>query len=550
MSRMRLTDPLHEPQNAVPGDRVRRAWALIVLTLLIPGAAQLVAGNKRFGRLALRVTLTVWALLLLTVIIALVNRGFLVSLLAHPVVLAILPFLLLALMAGWVVVWVNTFRLCRLAILPPRWRGPVAGVLVVLMVLSGGALGYGAYLLNVARGTLNDVFDAGRPPFDPVDGRYNIALLGGDAGAGRTGLRPDSMSVISIDATTGASAIISVPRSLQYARFPADSPMHKFYPDGFNNCDPDPLNCLLNAVYTDATDNHKDLYGAGKNAGAEATKDAISGTLGITIQAYALIDMDGFAQLIDAMGGVKMRVGAWVPISGGMLPGSDTRHVKPDGWIKPGNQTLNGFQAQWFARSRENVDDFARVQRQQCVQQAMLKQLDPTTVITKFEAIAKAGAHVVDTDIPQGQLGGFVDLTGKAKGQASVRMTVGPPDFPAGFSLADPDFDLIHQRVKALLAKATGDTKASAATAPSGTVSEDGTPLSAVAVSGGAQASGPLATAVQPKAADQLPPDFPLSTTRPDGDTITEAYLNSLYDAQDYEMLDILLAKNGNCAAL
>ncbi|MFJ3957645.1 LCP family protein [Arthrobacter sp. NPDC090010] len=536
-------DPLRQPQSAEPGDRVRRAWVLLALTLIVPGAAQLLAGNRLWGRRALRVTLTLWALVLLCLVLVLVNRAFLLSVLTNPVVMVVLVALLVVLLIGWAVLWVDTLRLCRLVLLPSRWRAPVAAGLVVLMVLSCGFLGYGAYLVNVARGALGDVFDAGRPPFDPVDGRYNIALLGGDAGEGREGLRPDSMSVISIDASTGATAIISVPRSLQYAKFPESSPMHKFYPDGFNNCDPDPLNCLLNAVYTDATNNHKDVYGQGKNAGAEATKDAISGTLGITIQAYALIDMDGFAQLIDAMGGVKMRVGAWVPISGGMLPGSDTRHVKPDGWIKPGNQTLNGFQAQWFARSRENVDDFARVQRQQCVQQAMIKQLDPATVITKFEAIAKAGAHVVDTDIPQGQLGGFVDLAGKAKGQASLRMTVGPPDFPADFSLGNPDFDLIHQRVKALLAKASGSTK-SAQGLP-GTLDEQGRLLSSRPGTG-LQAGG----AVRPPMADDLPPDFPLSTTRPDGQPITEAYLNSLYDAQDYPMLDILLAKNGNCAAL
>ena len=36
-----------------------------------------------------------------------------------------------------------------------------------------------------------------------VDGRYNILLLGGDSGAGRTGLRPDSIQLASVDAETG-----------------------------------------------------------------------------------------------------------------------------------------------------------------------------------------------------------------------------------------------------------------------------------------------------------------------------------------------------------
>ncbi len=42
----------------------------------------------------------------------------------------------------------------------------------------------------------------------------NILLLGGDAGPDRMGLRPDSISVASVDATTGAVTMIGVPRMI------------------------------------------------------------------------------------------------------------------------------------------------------------------------------------------------------------------------------------------------------------------------------------------------------------------------------------------------
>ena len=83
----------------------------------------------------------------------------------------------------------------------------------------------------------------------------------------------------------------------------------------------------------------------------------------------------------------------------------------------------------------------------------MLKQLDPATLLAKFEDIAKAGTKVVDSNVSASQLGSFVDLAMKAKGQEMSRLTIGPPDFDASFSTV-PDFDQIHQKVDALLAPA------------------------------------------------------------------------------------------------
>ncbi len=166
----------------------------------------------------------------------------------------------------------------------------------------------------------------------------------------------------------------------------------------------------------------------------------MSGTLGITVQAYVLVDMDGFAKLIDAMGGIRIKAGGWVPMSGDMIDEANGIHGMPLGWIPAGEQNLDGYHALWYGRSREFVDDYARIQRQQCVQQAMLKQLDPATLLAKFEDIANAGTKVVDSNISASQLGSFVDLAMKAKGKDVSRLTIGPPDFDASFSTV-PDFD-------------------------------------------------------------------------------------------------------------
>jgi LCP family protein required for cell wall assembly len=415
-------------------------------------------------------------------------------------------------------------------------RPVVVVALALAMVVSSGSLGYAAYLLNISRNAIGSIFGGG-PAIEPVDGRYNFLMMGGDAGADRTGRRPDSLSVLSVDAETGKTAIISVPRNLQNARFSEGSPMLQIYPDGYN-CGND---CLINAINTEVTNNHKDLYPDVADPGAQATLEAVSGTLGITVQAYVLVDMDGFAKLIDAMGGIRIKAGGWVPISGPMVDEANGIHGMPDGWIPAGDQKLNGFQALWYGRSREFVDDYARIQRQQCVQQAMLKQLDPATLLAKFEDIANAGTKVVDSNISSSQLGSFVDLAMKAKGQEISRLTIGPPDFDASFSTA-PDFDIIHDRVRKLLSAAGSEP--SPAAAP-----DDALQPQYAAVGSGLTAAGP-AGPVTLQVPTPPPSDFTPVTTTPAGEPITEEMLNQFKREGNEQAIRDLVATNGQCAPL
>ncbi|MFJ4168835.1 LCP family protein [Paenarthrobacter sp. NPDC089714] len=532
-----LTDPVRYPSGASAPVRTKRAFVLVLLTLFIPGSAQIVAGDRKLGRIALRVTLVVWALLLLTLVLALVNRSVLLSIATHPVGSLLLIVVLVALALGWAFLFINTLRIIRPTLLAPGMRPIIAVVLVAATVLASGSLGYLAYVLNVSRNAIGSIFDAG-PAIDPVDGRYNFLMMGGDAGDDRTGRRPDSLSVISVDAKTGESAIISVPRNLQNAQFSEGSPMRKIYPDGYNCGD----ECLINAVNTEVTNNYQNLYPGVADPGAQATLEAVSGTLGITVQAYVLVDMDGFAKLIDAMGGIRVKAGGWVPISGPVTDEANGIHGMPDGWIPAGDVHLDGFHALWYGRSREFVDDYARIARQQCVQQAMLKQLDPATLLTKFEDIANAGTKVVDSNISSSQLGSFVDLALKSKGQPVQRLTIGPPDFEASFSTV-PDFDLIHSRVQQLLAS-QNSPKADDAMVP-GTKPGAGTVTAAGAVP--AQQSSVRPAGQQPSPSSS---DFTPVTTTPDGTPITEELLNGLKAQGDEQGIRDLVATNGQCAPL
>ncbi|MBO1266516.1 LCP family protein [Arthrobacter cavernae] len=526
-----LTDPVRYPAGASAPVRTKRAFVLVLLTVFIPGSAQLVAGDRRLGRVALRITLTVWGMALLAILVLLLDRPLLLNIVTHPVASLLVIVVLVALAIGWALLFINTLRIIRPALLAPGMR-PIVGITVVAaMVISSGSLGYLAHVLNVSRNAIGSIFNAG-PAIDPVDGRYNFLMMGGDAGDDRTGRRPDSLSVISVDAKTGQSTIISVPRNLQNAQFSEESPMRAIYPDGYDCGD----ECLINAINTEVTNNYQNLYPGVADPGAQATMEAVSGTLGITVQAYVLVDMDGFAKLIDAMGGIRIKAGGWVPISGPTVDEINGIHGMPEGWIAAGEQHLDGFHALWYGRSREFVDDYARIARQQCVQQAMLKQLDPATLLTKFEDIANAGTKVVESNISSAQLGSFVDLAIKSKGQPVQRLTIGPPDFDASFSTV-PDFDVIHTRVQELLKQ--GSPKADDVLLPQRTAS------------GGLQAGG--LQPASPAAGQQPAPsssDFTPVTTTPDGTPITAELLNGLKAQGDEQGIRDLVATNGQCAAL
>ena len=78
--------------------------------------------------------------------------------------------------------------------------------------------------------------------------RVSILLLGGDGSVGREGVRTDSVMLLVIDTASGRSVMFSLPRNMMYAQFPADSPLHDVFPEGYTNAY-DPASGMLNAIY-------------------------------------------------------------------------------------------------------------------------------------------------------------------------------------------------------------------------------------------------------------------------------------------------------------
>lgn len=447
---LQYVDPLRNPRHATVGQRNLRGWILLLCSAFVPGSVQSVMGAKKQARSALLITLISWALILIVAISTLFSRRLVLSFGTNPIfIIALIVWLVIAAL-NWVLCMLDTVRLIRIVSLGRRTRPSLlAAALALVLVITGGTV-WGANMLNSQRQLISHVFASGRG-VKPVDGRYNIALFGSDAGKGRTGIRPDSLSIVSIDAKTGKSVVIGVPRNMENVPFPADSPLHKYYPQGYNCGD----SCLINAVYQEGEKHAKDFSGP-VPAGVQATEQALQGATGLPVQYYAMIDLKGFQELINAMGGITLTSKVRVPISSKVNPATG-KHGKPLGWIEPGeNIKLDGRSALWYARSREFSTDYARMVRQRCVQEAMLKQMDPTTLITRFQDIAKAAPNVVSTDIPESQVNMFVDLAIKAKQQKMDRLNLTPPLIRP----SQPDFTQVHSLVRESIDKSKQDAQA------------------------------------------------------------------------------------------
>ena len=451
---MTIPTPLRHPDATSSRTMTKRGWWLVTLNVLLPGSAQVVAGNRILGRVGVLATLTLWLLAIATLVVYLLSPSAIYTLFTQSGSLTLVQALLICYAVLWVLLTLDTLRLVRLVRTAPNSRGWIAAFSVLVLVGITGTAGYASVVAGSARGALGDIFSAAASQ-PPVDGRYNIMLLGGDAGPDRQGLRPDSMSIVSIDADTGQAVTIGLPRDLDPVPFPKASPLYKQYPDGYgyhDRCDVDV--CQLNSIYTEVESYKAGLYpDAKKNnsePGIEAMRDALEGATGLTIQYYVLIDMQGFADLVDALGGVDITVKERIPIGG------DENLNGVVEWIEPGARHLDGYHAQWYARARHGTSDYDRMARQRELQDAILKQVNPVNVVTKFQDIAKAGTQVMKTDIPQSMLGYFVDLGMKTRRLPVHQLELVPPTIDP----TNPDYGQIHtlvrQAVHPASAKAAG----------------------------------------------------------------------------------------------
>lgn len=419
--------PLGVPDRAARV-RFRRATTLLLMTLVLPGSAQLVAGNRRTGWIALRVFGALVATGAVLLVLTAIWPFLALTLGTSPFWLGLLRLVLIAAALGWALLFVDAWRLGQPLSLQRNHRRAVVGINGALCVVVAGSLLFGAHVVNVQRDFWIAMAGDG-DVMGTADGRFNILLAGGDAGAGRMGLRPDSLTVASIDASTGRTVLIGLPRNMSNFPFKEGSVMDEQFPDGFD-CD----GCMLNGVSTWATD-HTELFKRKKYAGMTATVSAVEGITGLDMSYWALVDMRGFRDVVDAFGGVELNVRDKIPVG---LPHEASFH-----YIDPGVRTLDGEDTLWFARARHGSDDYSRMARQKCVMSAMVSQVNPTQAVLNLREIMEAGSSMLSTNMPGSEFDTFIELALKAKDQKMASVSLVPPLL----NTADPDIDVAHSTV-------------------------------------------------------------------------------------------------------
>lgn len=218
------------------------------------------------------------------------------------------------------------------------------------------------------------------PPWRPFgEDRLNILLLGGDAGPRRSGLRTDTMIVASIDPVSGDTALIGIPRNFGGITLKDGTEV--------------PVE-ILNAVYGWGN-RHPDRF-EGPDPGASAVRDAVENITGLEIDYFMLVDLTGFADLVDAFGGVHIIVPKEVD---GPLYDPETGDYEMVR-IEAGEQFLDGGHALAYARVRHDSTDYVRMGRQRCLLAALARDADPLQLVAHLGDLLTAVETHMTTDVP------------------------------------------------------------------------------------------------------------------------------------------------------
>jgi LCP family protein required for cell wall assembly len=276
------------------------------------------------------------------------------------------------------------------------------------------------------------------------DQRLTILFTGSDAGVGRSGARADTNIVASFDLNTGRIALFSIPRNS------GDAPLSETVQEAlgmryYSN--------WLTGLYGSAR-RHPELAPEGGDPGAIAMRDTISLILGIPIDYYAVVDMLGFVNLVDIMGGVDVYFAE--PLHMSISPPTKQEETLVYD-MEEGVNHLDGRMALAYARTRHDSSDYVRMGRQRCVIAALMAQTGMTELVWNFPGIMDVIKKMVRTDIPIDALQQLVKLRSSLKTDEMITMGFTPPKYTNGLNDNELqlgwilDYELIQATVKKVL---------------------------------------------------------------------------------------------------
>jgi len=239
-------------------------------------------------------------------------------------------------------------------------------VVIVLAYFQISGIGYNEIKSLVINGKLpeNELIASKRNSFRLFDKKRNILLLGVDVnsegGDPFVGTRTDTIIVLNIDPASKTINALSIPR---------DSKVYIAQDNGVQK---------INAAHA--------------IGGAKLTKKTIENTLGIHIDNYVAISLEGVKKLVDEIGGVTIYVDKDLHYNdyAGKL------HVN----LQKGQNVLDGQKAEEYLRFRHDaLGDISRTTRQQWFLKALLEKIKKPETVTKIPGLLKIASTYVKTDL-------------------------------------------------------------------------------------------------------------------------------------------------------
>jgi anionic cell wall polymer biosynthesis LytR-Cps2A-Psr (LCP) family protein len=146
--------------------------------------------------------------------------------------------------------------------------------------------------------------------------------------------------------------------------------------------------------------------GGPRHGGPQRMAQTVSDLTGLTIHHYLYVDLEGFRNVVDTIGGVDMCIPAYNVNTPGWLPANgpdgepiqvyvaDEGHIAdPNAGlnIAPGCQRLDGEQALAYVRARhlpcDDIPDFSRIGRQQQFLRAVINQMLQPSMVVRAPAL-------------------------------------------------------------------------------------------------------------------------------------------------------------------
>ncbi len=429
--------------------RPRQPWLAAILSFLFPGLGQAYAGRWRVAVL-FAAPMLILVLLVAGVVTgvlepprnALLSAGFLVG------VLVANAMVLLWRSAAITDAGLSSWRM--LAAPDRRWAGLAVGLLLAATLAMHAWIGVVVVRLE---GTLTEVFagaDPGRrvppppsggsalpAPSEPADRwngteRINILLLGTDEAPGRGAPLTDVILLVSVDPVAETAVMISVPRDTGFVPLP-DTRVSA------TGLYPDKVNGLMATAALDPDTWCPDLDGDAERCGLRTIEEAVGLYLGVEIHHYALVDMAGFAGLIDALGGLELCLPGdlFDPEFDGSLQNLEVTEPLE---LPAGCRQYDGLGALAYARSRKGwiempdgervpQNDFTRSERQQLVLLALRRELAQADTLFELPGVLDAIGRTVSTDFPRDQAGDLSSLVPLIAGPDIERLVLSYPDY-------------------------------------------------------------------------------------------------------------------------